>query len=290
MAVEPLSSVEVGSVGGASFETGALVPVALGPLVEISSGRLKLEIAPQAGGRIAQIFRDGIEQLVGYGGAHTTMIGWGCYPTLPWAGRIRDGRFRFEAQDFQLPLNMGAHAIHGVGFAMPWQVDSQQADVLELSLALPQDARWPFGGIAYQRMELMEDRLELRLSLHAGEMAMPAVIGWHPWFLKPERMQFSPEGIYPRDAAGISTLPVVSPTPGPWDDCFINTEAVTLERPGQRVRLSSDCTHWVVYDQAAYATCVEPQSGPPDAFNIEPQVLPPGGMLSRWFRMQWQDG
>jgi aldose 1-epimerase len=290
MAVEPRNMVEAGSVDGASSVTGALAPVALGPLVEISSGRLRMEVAPQAGGRIAQIFRDGTEQLVGYGGAHTTMIGWGCYATLPWAGRIRDGRFQFDAQDFQLPLNMGAHAIHGVGFAMPWQVDSQQDSVLELSLALPQDERWPFGGTAYQRMELTEDQLDLRLSLHAGGMAMPAVIGWHPWFLKPEKAHFSPESIYPRDAAGIATLPVVPPTPGPWDDCFINTEAVTLERPGQRLHLSSDCGHWVIYDQSTYATCVEPQSGPPDAFNIEPRVLPPGGVLSRWFRMEWQDG
>lgn len=279
MAVEPVHGVEA----------DALASIKRGPLIELCSGRLKMEVAPQAGGRIAQIFRDGIEQLVGYGGPHTTMIGWGCYPTLPWAGRIRDGRFQFGAQDFRLPPNLGVHAIHGIGFALPWRVDSQQAALLELSLALPQDARWPFGGAAYQRMELTEDRLELCLSVQAGQAAMPVVIGWHPWFLKPGRMRFSPDGIYPRDAAGIATLPVAPPPPGPWDDCFVNTEAVILERAGQRLRLSSDCTHWVVYDQAAYATCVEPQSGPPDAFNIEPRVLPPGGVLSRWFRMEWQD-
>ena len=53
------------------------------------------------------------------------------------------------------------------------------------------------------------------------------------------------------------------------------------------MRLTSDCRHWVVYDEPAHATCVEPQSGPPDAFNLEPLVLAPGETLQRWFLMEW---
>lgn len=80
------------------------------------------------------------------------------------------------------------------------------------------------------------------------------------------------------------------PPAGPWDDCFTNTETVSLEYEGYQLRLSSDCTHWVVYNQADEAACFEPQSGPPDAFNIEPSVLAPGDVLHRWFRMEWKDG
>ena len=72
---------------------------------------------------------------------------------------------------------------------------------------------------------------------------------------------------------------MADPPPGPWDDCFINHEPVTLQRAGQQLRLSSDCTHWVVYDATSFATCVEPQSGPADAFNLEPAVVLPGEML-----------
>ena len=121
----------------------------------------------------------------------------------------------------------------------------------------------------------------------AGERAMPVALGWHPWFRKPERMEFSPSAHYPRDDEGMATLPPAPPPTGPWDDCFVNTSPVILHLEGRRVRLTSDCRHWVVYDEPAHATCVEPQSGPPDAFNLEPLVLAPGETLQRWFLMEW---
>ena len=268
--------------------TDAMSPFAPGPLVDIVHASLRVTIAPQAGGRIAQIHYDGIDHLVGYDDANTAMIAWGCYPMLPWAGRIRNGRFGFQGRDYQLPLNMGTHAIHGVGFAMPWKVEAHETHAVELSLALPEDERWPFGGTAHQRIEAGEGWLKMDLSVRAGSRPMPAVIGWHPWFRKPEQLHFSPNGIYPRDDEGIATLPLLDPPPGPWDDCFINHEPVTLQRAGQQLRLSSDCTHWVVYDATPSATCVEPQSGPPNAFNLEPAVLLPGAILQRRFLIEWE--
>lgn len=265
-----------------------MAPLAPGPLISIVHGSLRVTIAAQAGGRIAQINYDGIDHLLGYEEGNTAMIAWGCYPMLPWAGRLRHGRFVFQGREHQLPLNMGAHAIHGVGFAMPWKLETHEAHAVELSLALPEDERWPFGGIAQQRIEAGEGWLKMDLSIRAGQRAMPAVIGWHPWFRKPEQLGFSPSGIYPRDKQGIATLPVVDPPPGPWDDCFINHEPVTLRRADQQLRLDSDCTHWVVYDAASSATCVEPQSGPPDAFNLEPTVLLPGATLQKRFLIEWR--
>jgi aldose 1-epimerase len=266
----------------------AMAPLAPGPLIAIAHGSLRVTIAAQAGGRIAQIQHDGIDHLVAYDEANPAMIAWGSYPMLPWAGRIRQGRFDFHGRAYQLPLNLDAHAIHGVAFAMPWQVDRQESHAVELSLALPEDQRWPFGGTAHQRIEAGEGRLTMALSVRAGAVPMPAVIGWHPWFRKPEQLLFSPSRMYPRDHAGIATLPLVDPPPGPWDDCFINRAPIVLERAGQRLQLSSDCTNWVVYDQPTFATCVEPQSGPPDAFNIGPTTVLPGETLRRTFLIEWQ--
>ena len=266
-----------------------MAPFAPGPLIRLSRGDLQLEIAAEAGGRIAQIWWKDVDQLVGHAASNAAMIGWGCYPMVPWAGRIRHGRFELEGHHHQLPLNMGAHAIHGLGFAMPWRVELHGPHRLELSLALPQDERWPFGGRAFQRIEVEEDHLRLELSVQAGSVAMPATIGWHPWFRKPERVRFSPTAVYPRDSHGIATLPIKTPSAGPWDDCFVNTETVRLERASHALALSSDCTHWVVYDEDPNATCIEPQSGPTDAFNIEPFVLAPGETLTRWFQMAWDD-
>ncbi|HEY5803795.1 MAG TPA: aldose epimerase [Lysobacter sp.] len=265
----------------------AMSPLAPGPLVSIASGALQVDIAPRAGGRIAQIRHRGVDQLVGHRNDTGAVIAWGCYPMVPWSGRIRGGRFGSEGQRHQLPLNLGAHAIHGVGFAMPWRLQSHGTDFAELSLALPEDEYWPFGGSAWQRIELGDGHIRMTLSVTAGARAMPATIGWHPWFRKPDSVQFEPRRMYPRDADGIATRPLVAPVPGPWDDCFINDLPVGIEIEGQRVRLSSDCVHWVVYDAAAHASCFEPQSGPPDSFNLEPMLLPPHTSVKAWFLLEW---
>jgi aldose 1-epimerase len=266
----------------------ATAPLAPGPLIVIAHGSLRVTIAPQAGGRIAQIQRDGIDHLVAYDEANSAMIAWGSYPMVPWAGRIRNGRFDFQGRSYRLPLNLGEHAIHGLGFVLPWKVETHESSVVELTLELPEDERWPFGGTARQRLAVSEDRLEMTLSVQAGRMSMPAVVGWHPWFRKPERIVFSPSHIYPRDDLGMATLPLASPTRGPWDDCFINHDAVMIAIAGQQLRLSSDCRHWVVYDAPTHATCIEPQSGPPDAFNLEPHTLEPSAMMSKQFLIEWQ--
>ncbi|KQY52515.1 aldose epimerase [Lysobacter sp. Root494] len=266
---------------------GALRPFPAGKLTRLASGSLQVDIAADAGGRIAGISRDGLEWLVGHD-ANPAMIAWGCYPMLPWAGRIRRGRFDFAGRQYQLPGNLEGHAIHGVGFGLPWQIMDRQAHRIELSLELPRDERWPFGGIATHRVELTDDALRCHLSLQAGEEAMPwPVLGWHPWFVKPDRLEFHPQAFYRRDAEGIAVGPTVAPPPGPWDDCFVNHAPVLLHRGGKRLRLTSDCSHWVVYDQPDHATCVEPQTGPPDAFNLESATLPPHASIHAWFAMEW---
>lgn len=260
---------------------GALQPLPPGEFLTIGAGKLTVTIAPEAGGRIAQIASHGRSMLVEYASDTSAMIAWGSYPMLPWAGRVRAGRFNFKGVTHALQLNLGQHAIHGVAFGLPWQVLKQAENFVEMGVALPTDVRWPFGGEARQRIEAGPAWLKLELSLQAGEKAMPATIGWHPWFQKPDRLEFSPVQMYPRDSDGIATLPSAPPTVGPWDDCFINHDPVLLHYQDQSVRMTSECTHWVVYDQTDQATCVEPQSGPPDAFNIEPQALQAGETLRR---------
>lgn len=266
----------------------ALRPLAPGPLIHIECGALAVNIAPRAGGRLARVAFGGVDWLVGHDAHNAGTIAWGSFPMLPWAGRIRHGRFDFQGQHYQLPVDLGAHAIHGVGLGLSWRVEEQTSTYAELSLRLPEDTRWPFGGRACQRIEAGPRQLNLTLTLTAGSQAMPATFGWHPWFRKPDRFDFHPDAFYPRDVEGIAELPLRDPLPGPWDDCFVNREPVRLYREGQCLQLSSDCDHWVVYDEPTYATCVEPQSGPPDAFNLGlANVIEPCESISRSFLLQW---
>jgi len=135
--------------------------------------------------------------------------------------------------------------------------------------------------------EVEKNAVRMQLSVTAGERAMPAVIGWHPWFRKPDLIEFTPTGFYPRDAEGIALRSIAQPPPGPWDDCFLNDKPIFIQRMGQRVRLVSSCRHWVVYDETAHATCFEPQSGPPDAFSLEPTRLAPRSSVAATFALEW---
>lgn len=265
----------------------ALAPLPAGRLHWLRAGPLEVALVPEAGGRIAQIRYHGVDWLVGVDDGDSAAIAWGCYPMVPWAGRVRHGQFEFDGRPYALPANFGGHAIHGVGFTRPWAIETLDATSASLSLALPEDAGWPFGGIATQTIELTPSRMELHLAVQADQQAMPAVLGWHPWFRKPDRLLFAPDAMYPRDGEGIATRPPVSPTPGPWDDCFIHTGEVTLESAGQRLRMQADTDHWVVYDGAAHATCVEPQTGPPDGFTLAPHRLAPGQRLELKFDLHW---
>lgn len=267
----------------------ALSPFPPGRTLRIVSGALEVHIAPQAGGRLARIVHHGVDWLHGCADDDGAMIGWGCFPMVPWAGRIRGGRFLFGGNAYRVPPNLGPHAIHGVGFALPWRVERQQQNRAVLSLALPRDERWPFGGYARQEIEVDGSRLWMTLSVEAAERAMPCVLGWHPWFPKPERLSFAASLHYPRDAEGIATRPLAPPPIPPWDDCFLNQRPVSMLRAGQRLELTSDCGHWVVYDGHPDLTCVEPQSGPPDAFNLEPfaHALGPGERRAQWMCWRW---
>lgn len=254
----------------------------------ITDGRIRVDIAPALGGRVAAITVDDVDLLVGRDTAPDTSgpLAWGSYPMVPWAGRIRNGRFSFGGRPHELPINFGDHAIHGVGFTSAWRVVRADERVVELELDLPTDERWPFGGFSRQRIEIDDGGLLQRLSVIAHEVAFPVSLGWHPWFRKPDRLGFHPTAMYRRDHTGIAVDELVAVPAPPWDDCFVNDRPVEVAIDGVEFTLESDCTRWVVYDEPPHATCVEPQTGPPDAFNIEPRIVRPGDAVGAWYRLR----
>lgn len=213
---------------------------------------------------------------------------WGSYPMAPWAGRVKHATFRFGGRQYVVSANLAPHAIHGTVFNAPWQVDDADATSVTLSCSLGTD--WPFGGHAHQRIELRPEQLVCELAVIAGDSAMPVQLGWHPWFVKPRSATLRFEMMYARGAEGVPTGELIEPPVGPWDDCFVRPLApLTLHHDDLTVTVESDCEHWVVYDRPTHATCVEPQSGPPDGFNLEPHLLAPGQRLTRWMRIRWAE-
>lgn len=220
------------------------------------------------------------------GDASSSPLAWGCYPMVPWAGRLRHGRFEHDGRIVEMPIDMAPHAIHGTGYTSAWDVLDQGPDFVELDVALA----WPLGGRAHQHVQLTPDAIVCVLTVVAGHESLPVTLGWHPWFVKPESDHLEFGAYYPCDGEQIPTGELARPPQRPWDHCFVEpvSPLELVYRHGLRVRVESDCDHWVVYDQPAHATCVEPQSGPPNAVNMHrAQVVPPGEMLQRTMTARW---
>lgn len=256
-------------------------------MLRLASARATALVDPVHGGRLASLRIDGFEVLVtGDASSHPMM--WGSFPMVPWAGRVRHGRFRFGGADRVLPINLAPHSIHGTGYTARWDVGPGD----ELTHAFD-GAVWPFRGHAVQRFELDETGLTCHLAVHAEGAPMPAMAGWHPWFRKPVELSFEAARMYRRDHEGMPDGSLVDVPTGPWDDCFDGVAVPpTLRWPdGPTLTVTSSCDHWVVYDQPADALCVEPQTGPPDEFNLRADdctTATPGEPLRAWMRLSWR--
>ncbi len=217
---------------------------------------------------------------------------WGSYPMVPWAGRIRDGLFNHGGITHQMPCNAPPHAIHGTGFTSEWSVLDDST--IALDLATP----WPFGGRVTQQFALSDSELVITMALTAA-VEVPAMLGWHPWFARyltadeetvEAELSFGPGLMYELDDVAIPTGELVTPPPGPWDNCFTSLQqSPTIRWPGLlEMSLESSCSHWVVYTEPEHALCVEPQSGPPDEFNRKPMIIEAGQGYEAWFRLSWR--
>ncbi len=279
---------------------------------------VRLVVSTALGGRVRQIEVAGVELLAEPSTGDALSTGWGSFPMAPWAGRIRNGRLTFMGNDIALAMNHqdgdGAgggtltpprpgssgplpdedrdrHAIHGTTFSRPWTIDAVSPTALDMSCDLLGALDWPFPGVARQRIALSPDGVDLAMSVESvGGSVFPASIGWHPWFAKPDRLDFTPVAMYEQDASGLPTGRLVDVPNGPWDDCFVNQQPVRLHYDrsvASTVTVTSPVDHWVVYDQPAHATCVEPQTGPPDAPTVRPKVVAPGSPLRITMRIGW---
>lgn len=237
-------------------------------------------------GKLASLVVDGHELLVTEGEKPTR---WGSFPMVPWAGRLPFGVLRFEGQEHTFPITSPPHANHGTAMHETW---SEVGDgVIETDLGSP----WPFGGTVTQRFELTETHFVVTMDVTAGDVPMPAQMGWHPWYRRsldrggPLEVTFAADRIYATDDEQIPTGELVSVPPGPWDETFVEvTQTPILTWPGAvRVAVTSNFDHWVVFTKPDHAVAIEPQSGAPNDINRAPHVLQPAETLSGWMRLDW---
>ena len=238
----------------------------------LHNDRVRAEVDPLRGARLISLAIDG----------HELLAEGGCFPMVPWAGRIRDGCLTLDGVTYELPLSKDGNAIHGLGRNVAWEMSD--TDTFRTVLGAP----WPTEGTATLHYELFHDGLRTTLTWDDGT-DLPCSIGLHPWFRRrldsgdDVVLMLEPEVMVERGTDGLPTGALIEPRRGPWDDCFRVPTPPLLTWPGAlAVSLSSSSPWWVVYDEPADTVCVEPQSAPPDAFS-HPLLQPDG----RWPRSLW---
>jgi len=231
----------------------------------------------------------------------------------PWPNRVREGRFRYAGNTYELPLDGRPHAMHGRVHFAEWEVVARTARVVELIAAF--DEAWPWPGRAWQRYELSDTTLRMKQEVRADREAFPAGCGWHPWFRRAlsdggeARLQVPASRRYILDE-GIPTGELVEPV-GEYDlraatpldglhldDCYTALDGPVRIDWGQlRLTMTIDCpTPHVQVFTPDYAFCVEPQTCAPDAFNLAANgsmsdgmaIAAPGRVVAIESRWTWE--
>ncbi|MEU6523693.1 aldose 1-epimerase [Streptomyces sp. NPDC046924] len=270
--------------------------------ITLTAGDAEVTVRPENGGRVSGLRVGGVE-LLRQGDRY------GCFPMVPWCGRIRDGRFRNGATVHRMPLNAPPNAIHGTARDAVWRAARASRDEAVITYDLGEP--WPYSGRVTQVITLGADSLTLAMAVETYESSFPAQVGWHPWFNRAldgtdtagaadaadavdtadVRIDFTPAWQEERGDDHLPTGRRIDPKPGPWDDCFGMPGGVdvTLTWPGRLELKVTSREEWVVvYDEQREAVCVEPQTGPPDGLNSHPRLVTPLEPLEATTTWTWR--
>ena len=246
-------------------------------LLELTAGDSRAVFDPAGGARLTELVLGGRSLVVTSPPPDRAgdELYFGAFVMAPWTSTLRGGRFSFDGRSVQLPVEQPYDVEHGVVRRSGWQVEDG-------SLRAPID--WPYGGHAGLTPTLTDGRLDLRFSVTAGEVTMPAAIGWHPWFVRrldgAEVELTLPPGllVQHRDPSGVPTGRWARTGTGPWNDCLRSGGPAVLDWPGAgRLTISWSSDYVTVYSTNPHGICVEPVTSPAETMD---RVLAPGETLT----------
>lgn len=188
----------------------------------LTHGAARCDLLPHVGGSIGTWSVSGQEMLRSAstsGIAARDPYATAGFPLVPYSNRIGGGSFEWRGNRMSLARNFPPepHAIHGVGFERPWQLQSLERDSAVLRYAHRPDASWPWAFDARQSITLTDDLLILEFdAVNLASQPVPLAFGFHPYFPRSgARLTFHAQGMW---QVGDDALPceLIPPT-GPFD-------------------------------------------------------------------------
>ena len=274
--------------------------------LELHAGELRLALRPDLGGCIAGLWlgTDAVLRST-EPAALATSRSSGCYPLVPYSGRLGYRRFHWLGQEHGTAPNFddNPHSVHGVAWQRPWTVESGSAAEATLFYEHSPDAHWPFAFTLRQRFVLTPDALVVHCAFTNREaQPQPVGLGWHPYFPKRPRSRLHIElsQRWDSDASGLSTHRV--PQAGidadvaqlSFDHCFEGWRGpARIDDDKLSMRLTSSLPYLVVFtpDTKPYY-CVEPVSHVSNAIQMaDPAAhglcaLEPAATLEAWMKLE----
>lgn len=206
-------------------------------------------------------------------------VSHGMYPMAPWAGRLRANRVEWQGYQHQLPPTYASWALHGTALDQPVDILRSEADAdgALLVARVAKSPTWPWPVAIDITWELRGRTLTTEISVNSEQGESPAVVGWHPWFVRSVgrggplewRLEATQQVLRGDDYLPSHDVRPYDPDAGPFDDVFVVPSGVaTLRWPGAlAIDVVNDAPWFVVFDMLPNAACVEPQSGPPNGIN-----------------------
>ena len=282
--------------------------------VHLHAGALELEMAAGLGGSILA-FRKGSEDLLRpTPSGPTDVLETACFPLVPYANRIRDGRFSFGGRTARLERNLAGqiHPLHGDGWRGAWRVEAVDASSAILSFDA-KGSKWPWSYTARQTLQLTPSSLTVELNVTNADTAPgPFGIGFHPYFPRSSeaRLTASVAGVWMVDEELLPTRWAPGAPLADWshgapirgadliDHChtgWAGEARIDYGPGGSSLRLTASpqlrYLHIYAPPQEDFF-CVEPVSHAPDALNAaEPEtlgvrILRPGESRAGWMRLE----
>jgi aldose 1-epimerase len=172
-------------------------------ILTLTHGAARCDMLPQVGGSIGSWSVNGQEMLrpaseagIAARNPYTTAG----FPLVPYSNRIGQASFEWRGKLAALARNFlpEPHAIHGVGFERPWQLQTRSSDSALLRFMHRPDAAWPWAFEARQRITLSDDLLVLEfVAVNLESQAVPLAFGHHPYFPRSgARLTFHAQGVW----------------------------------------------------------------------------------------------
>lgn len=256
-------------------------------IVRLAAHGWEATLDPVAGASLLSLRHAGADVLRPAPEMPATPRDTACFPLVPYANRIADGRFTHEGTRFALPHNdpAGPNSLHGVGWERAWRVIEASGAQVRLAYAHGGDAGWPWRFDAELVLALDAGGATMSIAARNAESApRPMGIGVHPYFPVGPATTLTTEvgGMVLTDARLLPVREAGADHFADWsrgaeiaaagaiDNCLTGWSGRAVLRDGARTRTltaeGATALHLYAPVGGGFA-CLEPVSHLPDAIN-----------------------